>query len=123
LRSAVAPRAETAGSLENSTAKTCQAGFTRQPQAKAEASAELERAARSTNVGRTVERGPVVSALIERLERRADTGGGLDPVQAPRRVTCAHVSLQRFLRRSGTGAELVLREKLVTAHPAGGKYG
>jgi hypothetical protein len=28
------------------------------------------------------------------------------------------VSLQRFLRRRGTGAELVLREKLVTAHPA-----
>jgi hypothetical protein len=44
-------------------------------QAKAEASAELEQAARSTSVGRTVERGPVVSALIERLERRADTEG------------------------------------------------
>ena len=26
-------------------------------------------------------------------------------------------------RRRGTGAELVLRERLVTAHPAGGKYG
>ena len=69
-------------------------------------------------------RGPVVSALIERLERRADTeGGGLDPVQAPRWVTCAHVVLQRLLRRRGTCAELVLRERLVTAHPAGGKYG
>ena len=29
----------------------------------------------STSVGRTVERDPVVSALIERLERRADTQG------------------------------------------------
>jgi hypothetical protein len=44
-------------------------------QAKAEASAELEQAARSTSVGRTVERGSVASALIERLERRADTEG------------------------------------------------
>ena len=42
---------------------------------KSEASAELEQAARSTSVGRTVERGPVVSALIEGLERRADTEG------------------------------------------------
>jgi hypothetical protein len=41
-------------------------------------------------------------------------GGLLDRVQAP----CAHVSLQRLLRRRGTGAELVLREELVTAHPA-----
>jgi hypothetical protein len=52
-------------------------------QAKAEASAEFEQAARSASVGRTVERGPVVSALIERLERRADTGGGLDPYRLP----------------------------------------
>jgi hypothetical protein len=38
-------------------------------QAKAEASAEFEQAARSTSLGRTVERGPVVWALIESLER------------------------------------------------------
>jgi hypothetical protein len=44
-------------------------------QAKAEASAEFEQAARSTSLGRTVERGPVVWALIESLERRADTEG------------------------------------------------
>jgi hypothetical protein len=49
----------------------------RQPHAKAEAeaSAEFEQAARSTSLGRTVERGPVVWALIESLERRADTEG------------------------------------------------
>jgi hypothetical protein len=45
-------------------------------QAKAEASAEVEQAARSTSAGRTVERDPVVAALIERLERRADTEEG-----------------------------------------------
>jgi len=42
-------------------------------QANAEASAKFEQAERSTSVGRTVERGPVVSALIERLERRGHT--------------------------------------------------
>jgi hypothetical protein len=32
------------------------------------------------------------------------------------------VSLQRFLRRGGTGAQRVLREKVVTAHPAEGNW-
>jgi hypothetical protein len=50
-------------------------------------------------------------------------GGGLVSVRAPGWVTCAHVVLRRLLRRRGTGAELVLRERLVTAHPAGGKCG
>jgi hypothetical protein len=31
-------------------------------------------------------------------------------------VTCAHVVLQRFLRRRGTGAELFCAKELVTAH-------
>jgi hypothetical protein len=54
-------------------------------QAKAEASAEFEQAARGTSVGRTVERDPVVAALIERLERRADTKGEavLTPCRLP----------------------------------------
>jgi hypothetical protein len=36
--------------------------------------------------------------------------GGCSSGAGSRWVTCAHVSLQRFLRVRGTGAELVLRE-------------
>jgi hypothetical protein len=75
-------------------------------------------------VGRTLRRAWVVWALIERLERRADTeGGGVDPVQGSPVGGVRAGDSRRFRRRRGTGAELVLREKVVTAHPAEGKYG
>ena len=62
--------------LVSSQASVCELAVeTARIQAKAEASAEFEQAARSTSAGRTVERDPVVAALIERLERRADTEG------------------------------------------------